>query len=421
MRKPFSLLKHKCSIPVMIMVPLFSLLLCFPIASTGQALNIESQITEQTQSRSETISAFRRLLLDKFLEEDFQMVQQIREYLIREHEDPDYAVFWAPEHFLLLYWTHDYDQMLKIATTFDYDYFEQFSRQIKPPYDLLYTKLIERTLSARESMESYIENDPLLQTEQKEFLVLLLHHLMEEGSDEENNALDSSMINTMAGNYLQKYPDSEYEYFIRHFIRFSYQPSTWGFGFEFFSGYGLFTGTLDSKYTHNIPMGVAFDLYYNNFVFNLRNYIGFNRTREDIIYPDVVWQRRSQARVFLPELSVGYGLRVNKNLNITPFAGYLITMITATENDIEELPELRDAGVVSALGLTTGINLEIALGQPYINTNLYGIRSQNQWVLRIRYAYSMPGLRDKYPNSSGNIHTITIGAGSIGRKIKRDI
>lgn len=411
---------HRPGFFAWLMLPAFVIILCCTMESKGQPESVMTQITEQSGSRSETISAFRRLLLDKFLEEDFEMVRNVKSYLLNEQEDNDYAVFYVPELFLLLFWTHEYNLLLEKVADVDYDFFNRFGRQIKPPYDLLYVKLIERTTPAAETMENIVENDPLLQTEEKEFLILLLRYLIAEGNEGENHTLDRTQINSLAENHLKKYPESEQEYFIRHFIRLQYNPSPWGFGVEFFSGYGFFTKTLDAQYSHNIPVGVAFDIYYHNFVFYLRNYIGFNRTREDIIYPDVIWQRKSQVRVFLPEISVGYGLKLNNHLAITPFAGFMATGITATEKDIEDLPALRDAGIAFAPGINTGFNFDISLGQPTQGVNMYGNRTQNHLVLRIRYNWTAPFLNN-YPNINGNVHTITVGIASSGRRIIRDI
>ncbi len=238
-------------------------------------------------------------------------------------------------------------------------------------------------------------------------------------TDELYTEINQDMLNSIADEFLSTYPNSEYEKIVRKHIRYKWSPSKWGFVAEFFTGYGIFTESLESNYTNNIPLGVAFDIYYKNFTLYLRDYIGFSKTKNDIPYDDGLWEKGSQVRVFLPEASLGYVILDNKLIKFAPFAGIASTHIAPTTHDTDNEPSLEKVALDFTTTYTIGFNIDIKLGRSKIPMVSYGPES-SYWFLRLRYAFNFPQFENKFDDVNGNMHYLTIGLGGFGSKLKRD-
>ena len=384
----------------------------------SQEQSIEEQILNYPPSKSEIISRGRRMLLDYFLEKDYEKVSEIRNYLMNKVVTDDYLALYPAENWLTLFWTREYETLLEIVKSYespDYDVFGRIGNKILPSNDLLYTKLYEKSTESRLLLITQI-NDSEENEHRKDFLRLHLNGIL---TNENNTDISQDMVNDEAEQFIKKYPKSVYEPFIRKYIRFKYKPSKWGFAFEFFSGYSWFTGALENDFKNGGPIGVAFDAEYRKLAMYFRNYIGFSKTREDLTYSQGIWPGESQVRVFLPEASIGLVILDSKRLKMAPFVGIASTDIGATEFDKDENPDLRDAGLEFTTTYVVGYNMDIKLGQTDIGMVTMG-PEQAYWFLRIRYAYNAPRFDKKY-GIDGNMHYVTIGLGGFGRKLKRDL
>jgi hypothetical protein len=185
--------------------------------------------------------------------------------------------------------------------------------------------------------------------------------------------------------------------------------------FEFFTGYSINSGKLSNNYTNNVPVGVAFDIVYKKWELYLRDYIGFNKTKQDIDYSLGTYEKDSRTMVFLPEASVGYVAVDNNSFKISPFAGIGAMHITPPLGETEEHPDLEEV-TRTATTYTLGINLDIKFGPrdtpEFSPKSTYGF-------LRIRYGYTIPRFANKYEGMTGNMHYITVGIGGLARGLKR--
>jgi len=204
---------------------------------------------------------------------------------------------------------------------------------------------------------------------------------------------------------------------VKTYIRYKLVPKNWGMTFEFFSGYGFYTGNLSKSYTNNIPIGVAFDICYKNFELYLRDYIGFNKTKKDIDYSLGTWEKGSNTMVFLPEASLGYVTYNDNRFKVSPFAGIGLMDISPPSNDTKDTPELKEVSLKFTATYIVGINFDIKFGPKRTPVNnpktSYGF-------IRIRYAYNIPEFDKKFDGMSGNMHYITIGYGGMSRGLKRE-
>ena len=167
-------------------------------------------------------------------------------------------------------------------------------------------------------------------------------------------------------------------------------------------------------------MGVAFDISYKKLILYLRDYIGFSKTKVDMLYSKGVWEKGSNATIFLPEASLGYTAMDNKHIKLAPFIGIASTGIGPSEYDQQQNPDLKNADLGFTATYTLGLNLDIKLKRSKAKMVTNG-PEQSYWFLRLRYAYNLSQFENKYPGFDGNMHYLTIGIGGFGRAIKRQL
>lgn len=380
---------------------------------TAQEKDLEQEILNYSETQSELISKGRRMLLDKFLEGDIAKVKEVKDYLLSEVQDEDYIALYPGEQWMMMYWTGEYEELADTILKVNQEFIEKLQIKIAPERDFLYTKLIERSWNNLPMLEEKI-NNTTLDVKSKDFLLLHLNFMV---SGEPIGKLSQEDVNTMASLYLETYPENNFENYIRNNIRYNFEPSKWGLGFEFFSGYGIFSGELAEMYNNHGVLGVAFDIEYNRFTLYLRNYIGFAKTKQDRENAGIAWSKDSPAQMFFPEASIGYTVIENDKIKLSPYAGIGAADISPITTDLEQRPELEKLEVGFSPSYTVGVNLNIKLGwkvDPFLTIR----QDKSYWFLRLRYGYTMPQFND-YPMHSGNVHQLTIGIGGLYRGMKR--
>ncbi len=384
-----------------------------PTRANAQDNNIKNEILSYTDTVNDIISKGRKLLTDKLMEDDLVKVRQVKDYLVTNKTvNQDHIVFYAIEFSLILYWTKEYKELLTNILSYD-SVNKSTSNKIRPSNDQCYIRIAEKTNNSKQQVLQFLAGSDLSETD-RDFLRLYLDNNL---SRAKGITITRDSLNKMANNYLAKHPGSKYEDYVRKFIRYEVD-TRWGYGFEYFSGYGFFTGNLTKNYSNTVPLGIAFDIQYKNWILYLRDFIGFGETKTDIPYSNGIWSRNSQTRVYLPEASVGYVALDNRRFKIAPFIGIASADIGPTSNDLNAQPSLQNVDMGFSRTYTFGLNGDIKLGKTKTRSNT-AKALKGQWFARIRYAYNMPKFELRYPGVTGNFHYITIGFGAFEKRNKR--
>jgi hypothetical protein len=390
------------------------ILVCLPDLIYSQENGIKTEILSMEDSKQDLITKGRRLLLERLVANDLAKVAEIKTYLEKEVANDQFLAFYPFEKSLLDYYTTDFGEIMRITRMLEPEEIEAYQSTIKPTEDQLGRKLLEKSRNERNVLLELIKTAPDLSPMDKDFLSLNLLYLLEGPNYRE---ITQEELNYLSDKFLANYPASIHEPYIREYVRMVFKPSKWGLGVEFFSGYGRYTGQLEEEFKSSIPMGIAFDVTYLNWVLFLRNYIGFTKNKHDISYGAGIWPRESQARMFLPEITLGYQVLKSEHFILTPFAGMGWTDIGPTTFDMEKNPDLRNATLTFTQTPTVGVNLDLIMGR--INTPMIAVNEQNYWMIRLRYAHHAPRYDKKYTGFDGNIHSITVGVGGFGRSLKK--
>lgn len=393
----------------------FSLLLMFSLSVMGQANQLRNEILNYTDSNALYIRNGRKMLLDKLIDGDLNKASQIRNSLIL-NENEKYLTFYPYEQQILLYCLGEYDELQYSMQQTDDKEIDKMRLKIKPAADDLESGVLALVRKNRLNIENDLRKQ-VANAENRDFLILNLRYMIA-GRDYPDITREN--LNADADTFLLKYPDSKYAGYTRQYIRYKMVKSNWGYGFEFFSGYGIGTGNLYNNFHGHVPLGVAFDVLYKNWTLYLRDYIGIGSTYADIAVNGVVWPKATKANTYIPEASLGYTLPLKSKLHIAPFAGVSGLLLSPTESQKDE-SYYKQTSELGGFAWIAGLNVDIKLGK---NTGAYPLVSYNEeafWFLRIRYGYVMSNIGNMYPGLSGNMHYLTIGFGGIGHRIKRDL
>lgn len=388
----------------------------FSFQLSAQDKDLEQEILQYSESKIDIISKGRRLLTDKFLEGDLAKVKEVKDYLLNEVEDDYYTALYPAEHWMIRYWTEEYDQLVSSIVALDEDKLARYNRRISPPRDMLYVKLIERSWDNLETLEDKIVNSDLA-TQEKDFLLLHLNYMV---SGEPLMKLEQEEVNKMADLYIQTHPGSPYENYIRNNIRYHFVPSDWAVGMDIFSGYGILTGELSEQYSNPVFLGIGFDVEYQKLTMFLRGYVGIGTLKKDRDFSMGIWEKGASANISKLELSLGYTLAESEKIKLSPFLGIGLAEITAPQPDIDKNPGLDEAEVKMFPAYTLGLNLNLKLGWDTGSYYMYNMpKDKSYWFFRVRYGYTLPQFNEV--GHTGNFHHITIGLGGIHRGLKREI
>jgi len=394
---------------------IISLLLLSAFSGMAQTDILRNEILNYTDSNAVYIQNGRRMLIDKLISGDVNKVRQLKNALLLAENDK-YLTFYPYEVRLLLYYLGEYDELQYYINSYDENTIKRLKLKIKPPADDLENTVLVTVRKNRTNIEcdilAHVNN-----VENRDFLKMNLHYLIA-GKDYPDITRES--LNVDADAFLKDHPESKYVGYTRQYIRYKLVTSKWGYGFEFFSGYGLATGNLYNSFHGHVPIGIAFDVLYKNWTLYLRDYIGIGTTHTDIAVHGTVWPNATKANTMIPEATLGYMLPLKSKFHLSPFAGVGGLLLSPTDSQKDE-SYYKQVGELNNFAWITGINMDIKLGK---NRGINPMVSDNEaafWFLRIRYGYVMSNISKLYPGLSGSMHYLTIGIGGQGHRVKRDL
>ena len=339
---------------------------------------IENEIQ---QSKSEKITKGRAYLLEKFLDRDYDKVKEIKDYLL-EMEDERYAVFAPAEYWHILFWTKEFDALTASMRGFDSTQFEAFKTKVKPQRDQLSEQVSRRSVED-EHVLRYSLQEAQLTAEDYDFLMLFLDWDLNSFSFE-----NQEDWNKKSDKFLADYPGSEYEWFVRHFIRVKLKESKWIWGMNIGFGSGVFTQDLNNWMKGEIGGCMAFEANYNRFRFALYMDGLDIKLRENP-------SEKGDGSVLAFNVSAGYDLIGWRRLDLTPFAAVGIEKVSSKV--LGSIPEL-EVLTKWRPNYELGVDLDIRVAEFKKPTGHLPL------FVRLRYWYDLPSMGKIGPDLSGGYH-----------------
>ncbi|AFM11950.1 hypothetical protein [Turneriella parva] len=186
--------------------------------------------------------------------------------------------------------------------------------------------------------------------------------------------------------------------------------SKWGGGFDFGTGYGHFTGRMNEYFSDHIPLLVGFDIGYEAWRLQLRNYIGLGMNTKQSFTYDGTWQQGLDTQIIHPEASVGYEFAIGANFAVIPFFG-IASMHIAPPEKVRDTPG-NDVALPFSTAIPMGLNYEYRFPDHTDSANKVDGTLAAYWIIRLRVAYVI-GTFDGYdPRFAGNMVYFTISFGA---------
>jgi len=332
------------------------LFLCLSISYIviGQIDSIENEILNYKNSKPEIISKGRRLLIDKLLQEDFHKMKEIKNYLIENIDDSEYQSFDREEYWLILLWTQDFDELLSSIEKIPFQVndlkTETTYNSMVPVTDLLCQNLLTKTIESKGLLDIIISNSNL-STEEIDFLKLLADYCI---LNQPNSNIIQEGLNLMSDKFFIKYPTSPYRAFIKNKIQYKVKISDFGFGYDFFIGYGAFNSSMAKHVNDYAPMGFSMDFSFKDFVLNTTFGFGFSKLNQPIVYQNFTWEKEFTINLFYPQATIGYTFFGKERFNFNPYFGVYALMVTPAYEEIQYNPALTNVYINSDASFVGG-------------------------------------------------------------------
>ena len=351
---------------------------------------IENEIQ---QSRKEKIEKGRAYLLEKFIDRDYEKVKEIKDYLM-EMDDDNYVALTPFEQWHILQWTKEYDALIDKLRHSDSLYFASYDKKVFPEKDDLMRRLYLRS-AEDEHLLKFSLQEAQLPAEDEAFLTLFLDWLIRsENNDNQKN------WNVGADKFLADYPNSDYEGFVKHWIRRPYEVEGnwgWGMGFNLCSGFS--TGSLAQPI---IGFGLDFDIAYKRLFMFLGYHVMAANTRIEQHLSDGGLCPKGYHVGWMPMYAdLGYAVVDNRSIRITPFVGVGGIIETYGNQKHPEYEELEKNIFLYQGGLSFDIKTSGRLEDGFI---------------RIRYCCGANGIGKKEVSMT---HLFSVVAGGFSRGTKR--
>ena len=372
---------------------------------------IEKEILEYEDTDLVIISKSRKMIIENIEKHNLQKVKDIYSYLQNKFDKKNTVIFWPAEDWFILLWLELYDELFDKIKKYppEQNYYDD---KIVPPRDLLFEQIRKITIYEKETILTSIKKAKI-EPYQKEFLHLFLEYLLFDSNESE---MTQEQLNYLSDQYVSQFKASEFNSFIRNYIRFVFITSDWGFGFDFYSGQGMFDGNMSKYFKDNITLGHGFDISYKKVICYLRNYIGVDSKVNRSFEYKGVWKEGLNLDVFHPEMSFGYVTVDNPTFKIAPFIG-LSSMHITPPDEVKEKPG-NDVELDWVTTYTFGLNVDYKFSRS--SAGIIGNYESGFWFIRLRIGYSNPSYEKIISGLSGNMLYINLGIGGFARKVSRD-
>lgn len=401
-------------------------LLCFLLISSvavfAQSAIIESEIQKHTPGKGDLVAKGRNYLLHKIKQNDRAKVKELFEFLLIE-ESKGTVAFYSEEKVLMSYWTLKFDTITTNAVdTYNkriteligaghlnakeyyqsHPYYFTQDNEVIPDYVELYRALKDTMIHHKLDLITEIKDSHLLAQDQ-DFLILNLEHLLSQ--KEKSSSRDSLLVHANA--YLQRFPESKYNDYIKQYIYFEYVPNKFSQQWDIGVGYSAFTGELSKKFRDVNVYSFAFKGNYQRLGIGLKGSLGILKNMETIKTSEFSWEHYTKLNQFMFEGVIGYSIYANSKYNLEPYLGIGLMSIMPNSTEEDAHAEYKDTKIGFSKTYILGASFDYYLG----SNSSKGAGSSERPFIRLRYSYNMPQLSPTYTGFTGNFHSITLGFG----------
>lgn len=380
-------------------------LFALPLAAQERAGqdSLEQEILSHPETDAVVLGKSRAVLLESLQSEDTAKARKVLQYMERKFDSKRLIVLYQPEHLLVAYWLGDYPRILSFART--YDAGEPVLERIAPNPDQFYEDLIDLSRSNEGKLRMNIRRSALAPHERDFALLLLTDILGRERGDQLQQEAFQRKLNEDADVYLNSYANSEYNPYVRKYIRFVMVKSDLGYGFGLSLGYLGLPPALSHNLNDYALMSLSFEGAYKLAYAYIGLDIGFAHEVANAFEYNGSWPKGLSIMHTSGTLAFGPMLELGSGFLVIPTAGISYMDFSPPETEKEE----------------TGSDVSLSFGAWAIGASfripLGGEEGSTCITINASYRKAMTDI----DLAKGGYTSLTIGFGVFGRQEKRDL
>lgn len=380
------------------------------MSALSQNDSLRKQIMNYERVSYEFLHNGRRMLQECIEKDDFVKAKEVKDLLLSDNNGNVYNTFYPNEYIFILYWTNEYSELLDFIMHVNYLHPMANSVMDIAAEDELFYTLKDKSVANKHILIDNIESGNISEMD-KDFLVLHLEDMLRSDLDSRDIHIDAphtEYVNNLADDFLEKYPDSPYEFTIRESIRYKFEPAPFTYHLDFL-GFGAVVpgGNLGGNINGGVAMEMALDLRFKRFVTIIGGGLSAHSVKYNVSYNGGRWYEGSDVGHSVFYLNVGALLADDESISFYPFAGFGYGGFTSQDN------YSNPSSWFPQLGVGVDFKLKRSHFNPY-----YGSNSSSR--ISVRYAYRMHDYGTESSDLEGGSHTITISWG-IGKTTRKRV
>ena len=353
-------------------------------------------------SKLEVISKYRELLLDNIVAMDKQKTRELLYYTLQQVENENYLALYPDEKWMICLLIGEYPLITSEMAGMDSTYYEKLINKVKPKEDQLYSILLKKIESYGPAIEKDISDNEEISLTDQSFYKLLI----QEFSSESNMKNYRENLNKKATDFLNNFPGTPYELYVRNFIRYEFVPKSFSLGMEVYSGYALLSKGLKNYYNGTVPLGLGIIWGLDNFYLNTRMIFGSNKLKQEIQYNDSVWPQECISMLYDFELSLGYNYHLTKKICVSPVIGCGWASLSPSDVEKKDNKSLEDFEINAFCSPVLGFDISLVFDN--FSSCYYGKMTHSYNAFALRYTYHPISFKKDYNYLNGAIHNLSV-------------
>ena len=374
-------------------------------------------------TRSELIQKCRSRIVNAIECGDRNLATELMFYAKTTFDDDNYQTFTPDEFWNLAIWLRKY----KLATS-EMALFDSISAaRFNAHKNMLNTDLLFllRDFICGDSLffDNDISSDTSLTSCERDFLLLYVKNLKHlptyrvfDGTlFNESDFFNPDTLNVRSNEFLQQYPGSQFEPFVRNFLRYEYKKSVLMYGGAAYLGAILVGGDAHDKISGGFGVGIDLNLSYKGVVAGVQLSISSgHKSRDEFHGTDgAIYDYGVKFDGVSPNFYIGYWF-LYRGISVLPAIGYGGFRLEVDSSEGNE--NLKGCYVKSDWGPV--LSVEIGYGNKiFAPTETYASNLQMAWG--VRYAYQPVDFNIRNGDISGETHRITLIYRVAACKLKR--
>lgn len=315
---------------------IFGLLLACPLPAQERPLgdSLEQENLTHAETDAVLLGKSRAALLESLKAADTTKARKVLQYMETKFDLKRMLVLYPSEELLVAYTLGDYTTILSFAKRFDAE--ENALERIAPDPDQFYDDMIDLSRRNEGRLRMDVRRSDLAPHERDFALLLLTDMLGREKGDEMQRDAFQSTINEAADSYLSSYAGSEYNPFVRKYIRFVMVKSMWGYGYGAALGYLSLPATMSRHIGDYALLSFYAEGVYKQAYACLGLDVGLARSITSEFEYNGTWQEGLSVMHFSGLLAVGPMLELGSGFLAIPTAGISFMDFSPPENEKEK-------------------------------------------------------------------------------------